>query len=44
METSDALCAFRRSFYECLHRRSDALFELADAMLAADVVSLPPPT
>ena len=27
---------FRRSFYECLHRRTDALFELADAILAAD--------
>ena len=25
--------AFRRSFYECLHRRSDALFELTDAIL-----------
>ena len=32
----DALRAFRRSFYECLHRRGDALFELADAILAAD--------
>ncbi len=37
MEPSDALYAFRRSFYECLHRRSDALFELADAVLTADV-------
>jgi hypothetical protein len=36
MEPSDALCAFRRSFYECLHRRGDALFELADAILTAD--------
>ncbi len=39
MEPSDALhalCAFRRSFYECLHRRSDALFELTDALLTAD--------
>jgi hypothetical protein len=36
MEPSDARRAFRRSFYECLHRRSDALFELADAMLTAD--------
>ena len=36
MEPPDALRAFRRSFYECLHRRSDALFELADAILAAD--------
>ncbi len=36
MEPPDALRAFRRSFYECLHRRADALFELADAILAAD--------
>src|SRR5438552_12434186 len=36
MEPPDALRAFRRSFYECLHRRSDALFELGDAMLTAD--------
>ena len=36
MEPPDALRAFRRSFYECLHRRGDALFELADAILAAD--------
>ena len=36
MEPSDPIRAFRRSFYECLHRRSDALFELADAILTAD--------
>src|SRR3954451_4428130 len=36
MEPPDNLCAFRRSFYGCLHRRADALFELADAILAAD--------
>ena len=36
MEPSDALHAFRRSFYECLHRRGDALFELADAILIVD--------
>jgi DDE superfamily endonuclease len=36
MEPPDALRIFRRSFYECLHRRSDALFELADAILTAD--------
>jgi len=36
MEPTDALRAFRRSLYECLHRREDALFELADAILAAD--------
>jgi hypothetical protein len=32
----DALRAFRRSFYECFHRRKDALFELTDAILSAD--------
>jgi len=36
MEPSDALHAFRYSLYECLHRRGDALFELTDAILAAD--------
>ena len=36
MEPPDAIRAFRRSFYECFHRRSDALFELADAILTAD--------
>ena len=36
MKPPDALRAFRRSIYECLHRRSDALFELTDAILAAD--------
>ena len=36
MEPSDALPSFRRSFYECLHRRGHALFELADAILTAD--------
>ena len=36
MEPPDDLRAFRRSFYECFHRRSDALFELADAILTAD--------
>jgi len=36
MESSDALHAFRYSLYECLRRRGDALFELADAILAAD--------
>lgn len=34
--TPDALRAFRRSFYEWLYRRSDALSELADAILTAD--------
>ena len=36
MEPPDALRAFRRSFYECFHRRADALFELTDAILTAD--------
>jgi DDE superfamily endonuclease len=36
MEPTDALRAFRRSFYGCFHRRADALFELADAILSAD--------
>ncbi len=36
MESPDALRAFRRSFYKCFHRRRDALFELADAILTAD--------
>ena len=34
--TPDALRAFRRSLYECFHRRKDALFELTDAILSAD--------
>src|ERR671910_1316262 len=36
MEPPDALRAFRRSCYKCFHRRRDALFELADAILTAD--------
>jgi hypothetical protein len=36
MEPPDALRTFRCSFYECFHRRRDALFELADAILTAD--------
>jgi hypothetical protein len=30
------LSAFRRKFYDCLHRRADALFEVCDAVLCAD--------
>ncbi len=44
MEPSDALHtldAFRHSFYDCLHRRADALFELTDALLSADCVPSP---
>jgi DDE superfamily endonuclease len=38
----DYLQAFRYSLYDCIHRRSDALFELADAILAAyDAVPSP---
>jgi hypothetical protein len=35
------LGTFRHSFYECLHRRADALFELTDALLTADAVPSP---
>jgi hypothetical protein len=44
MEPSDALhtlATFRHSFYACLLRRADALFELTDALLAADSVPSP---
>ena len=44
MEPSDALhtlATFRHSFYECLHPRADALFELTDALLSADGVPSP---
>jgi hypothetical protein len=44
MEPSDALHTlgtFRHSFYECLHCRADALFELTDALLSADNVPSP---
>jgi hypothetical protein len=44
MGTLDPLHAFRsfrNSFYECLDRRADALFDLADALLAADTVPSP---
>jgi len=39
MESFDALNdirSFRTSFYECLDRRADALFDLTDALLTAD--------
>src|SRR5215208_5602914 len=42
MEPSDALHDFRRSFYDCLHRRSDAIFS-ADAAAPSPVhLSLQP--
>ena len=38
----EALCAFRVDLYGCIRRRADALFELADALLAREAVaSLP---
>jgi hypothetical protein len=43
MEPPDALRAFRRSFYGCLRRRSDALFELTDAILCAGGAAPSPP-
>ena len=43
MEPPDAFRTFRLSFYECFHRRSDALFELADAILSADGAAAPSP-
>ena len=42
MEPPDALHDFRRSFYECFHRRSDALFELTDAILGTDAAAPSP--
>jgi hypothetical protein len=42
MEPSDTLHDFRRSLYECLHRRRDALFELTDAILSADAAAPSP--
>lgn len=35
-EPAAVLAGFRRDFYQCLTRRADALFELADAVLCAD--------
>lgn len=37
----DALRQFRHGLYECFERRADALFELTDAILTADVVPSP---
>lgn len=43
VEALEELSGFRTDFYACLDARSDALFELAEAMLCADgpVVSVP---
>ena len=40
-EALDALRAFRDLLYGCFERRSDALFELTDAILTAGVVPSP---
>lgn len=41
-QSRTALQRFRQGWHACLTRRADALFELTDALLAADpVVSLP---
>jgi hypothetical protein len=37
----DTFRAFRSSFYDCLRRRADALFELTDALLTAEAVPSP---
>jgi hypothetical protein len=36
MEPLDILHAFRNSLYRCFDRRSDALFDLTDALLTQD--------
>ncbi|EIV92696.1 hypothetical protein FraQA3DRAFT_2306 [Frankia sp. QA3] len=36
VEHLEVLCRFREELYDCLTRRADALFELADAVLCAD--------
>src|SRR5215210_4792092 len=41
MEPLDVLRAFRDSLYRCFDRRADALFELGDAILTAEVVPSP---
>jgi hypothetical protein len=38
---AQSLRAFRDSFYRCLDRRADALFELTDAILTAGSVPSP---
>jgi hypothetical protein len=38
----ETLCTFRTALHGCFRRRGDALFELVDALLAAETVtSLP---
>jgi len=38
----DSVRAFRSSLYRCFERRTDALFELTDALLTAGPVPSPP--
>ena len=40
--SAQLLRALRDSFYRCLDRRADALFDLTDALLTAGTVSSPP--
>ncbi|GAB1688945.1 hypothetical protein KRM28CT15_07480 [Krasilnikovia sp. M28-CT-15] len=35
-EVIDVLAGFREQLYECLNKRADALFELAEALLCTD--------
>lgn len=37
----ETLRTFRHSLYECFDRRADALFEITDAILTADVLPSP---
>ena len=41
LEVAIALRAFLQRFYDCLHQRVDALFELSDALLTAGTVPSP---
>jgi hypothetical protein len=41
-DPNEILHKFRKTFYACLRRRSDALFELSDAVLTAGSVHSPP--
>jgi hypothetical protein len=36
VEAIDVLAGFREQLYQCMTRRADALFELADALLCTD--------
>lgn len=41
-DPNEILRKFRETFYACLQRRSDALFELSDTVLTAGSVHSPP--